>query len=449
MKLTLNNVNNLIDAATAKTTINNNSDATEVAVENTLSRDGTAPNQMESSFDMNSNQILNLPLPATDNSPLRLQDLADFIGAGTITNIPAGGITGQALKKNSNTNYDIGWANDVSSVGLALPSDFTISGSPVVSTGTLTGAWAIAPTGTGAVVRTASPNITSPVLTTPALGVATATSINKVAITAPATSATLTIPDGVVLTGPAASGTAMTLGNNETVLGVKTYGAAGNVGKLAVAGTTSGTTVVNATAVASGTLTLPAATDTLVGKATTDILTNKTFNTAGAGNVFQINGVGITANTGTGSNVLATSPTLVTPVLGAATATTINGAALDNLAWTAYTPSSAFSTPGTSVMGAAAGRWKQIGKVVVFSADCTVTTVGTASGNWIVGLPTAAQSASTPVGATGKEVITTGALLAIQGVSATTVACNKFDNTSIALMGNGSRIIFVGTYESA
>jgi hypothetical protein len=37
-------------------------------------------------------------------------------------------------------------------------------------------------------------------LTTPVLGVATATSINKVAITAPATSATLTIADGKTLT---------------------------------------------------------------------------------------------------------------------------------------------------------------------------------------------------------------------------------------------------------
>lgn len=41
---------------------------------------------------------------------------------------------------------------------------------------------------------------TSPTLTTPVLGVATATSINKVAITAPATSATLTITDGKTLT---------------------------------------------------------------------------------------------------------------------------------------------------------------------------------------------------------------------------------------------------------
>ena len=47
---------------------------------------------------------------------------------------------------------------------------------------------------------------------------------------------------------------------------------------LGFSGSTSGTTTVQATAVAgTTTLTLPAATDTLVGKATTDILTNKTL----------------------------------------------------------------------------------------------------------------------------------------------------------------------------
>lgn len=49
-------------------------------------------------------------------------------------------------------------------------------------------------TGSGAVVLA-----TSPSLTTPTIGVATATSVNKVAITAPATSATLTITDGQTL----------------------------------------------------------------------------------------------------------------------------------------------------------------------------------------------------------------------------------------------------------
>lgn len=45
--------------------------------------------------------------------------------------------------------------------------------------------------------------------------------------------------------------------------------------------------------------------------------TNKTYDTAGTGNSFSINGVAVTANTGTGSVVRATSPTLATPTFTA------------------------------------------------------------------------------------------------------------------------------------
>ena len=68
--------------------------------------------------------------------------------------------------------------------------------------------------------------------------------------------------------------------------------------------------------------------DTFVGKATPDTFTNKTFDTAGTGNSFSINGVAVTANTGTGAVVRATSPTLVTPVLGVATMTSVNKVAI-------------------------------------------------------------------------------------------------------------------------
>jgi len=46
---------------------------------------------------------------------------------------------------------------------------------------------------------------------------------------------------------------------------------------LNITGATSGSTVLQASAAASGTLTMPAATDTLVGKATTDTFTNKSI----------------------------------------------------------------------------------------------------------------------------------------------------------------------------
>lgn len=186
---------------------------------------------------------------------------------------------------------------------------------------------------------------------------------NKVTITAPATTATLTLINNTTVTGPTASGTIMTLGNTETVTGIKTFGSAGAVGRLKIAGTTSGSTILDATAVASGTLTLPAATDTLVGKATTDTLTNKTFNSTDTGNVLQIGGVttfrgqipavnGATAATAGNIGEIISSTVLVGSAVGMATATPINITSISLTAgeWDVWIEA-AFTGTATAVSG--------------------------------------------------------------------------------------------------
>ena len=140
----------------------------------------------------------------------------------------------------------------------------------------------------------------------------------------------LTIGTGLSGTSYTGSG-AVTIAIDSTVatltgvqtLTNKTLSSAVATGGITHNGSTSGTIVLQASAVAgSNTLTLPAATDTLVGKATTDTLTNKTLDTAGTGNVLKINGTQVSAVTGTGSVVLAASPTLTGTVSAAAVTTT-------------------------------------------------------------------------------------------------------------------------------
>lgn len=74
-KITLGNLSSLANQATAIALINANSNVIIPAFDNTLSRDGTAPNQMEAVLDMNSNRIINLPAPLANTDAARLIDL--------------------------------------------------------------------------------------------------------------------------------------------------------------------------------------------------------------------------------------------------------------------------------------------------------------------------------------------------------------------------------------
>ncbi len=130
--------------------------------------------------------------------------------------------------------------------------------------------------------------LASPSFTTPALGVATATSINKVAITAPATSATLTIADGKTLTVTGSmtqtvtDGSTVAFGAGGTVLysggalGTPSSGVATNLTGTA-AGLTAG--AVTGFTAGAGTLTGPGTSGVAATLANAETLTNKTLTT--------------------------------------------------------------------------------------------------------------------------------------------------------------------------
>lgn len=114
-KINLSNVNSLQNESTALSVINGNSQTIQLAMDNTLSRDGSTPNQMGALLDMNSNPIINLPAPTSNYMPLRLIDAQTLNGGGTVITspLPPGGTTGQVLAKNSGVNYDVIWSSTV------------------------------------------------------------------------------------------------------------------------------------------------------------------------------------------------------------------------------------------------------------------------------------------------------------------------------------------------
>lgn len=181
---------------------------------------------------------------------------------------------------------------------------------------------------------------TSPTLTTPVLGAATATTINGAAITA-TTSGTLTLAN---------SSTLVTSG--------------------AFSQTHTVTADTNVTYPTTGTLATLAGAETFTNKTLTSPKLNENVAlTSTSTKLNLLTSAGGTTGTTSTNVVFSTSPTLVTPVLGAASATSINfgGTSLANYVEGTFTPAiKASGTAGTPVYtsGFQTGYYTRIGRMV-------------------------------------------------------------------------------------
>lgn len=448
-KLTLNNVGNLIDATTAATTINDNSAAIVAAMENTLSRDGTTPNQMGSDLDMNSNDILNVD---------RIHTNTVVFPDGEVTSLPTDAPEGSIIYRNENQDWTVlqpGTSGQfLKTQGADNPPTWSGTSNLVDSVNGKTGTVVLDKTdiGLSEVDNTsdATKNSAVATLTNKTLNLPTIISGFKIL------NNYITVSDGINLKGFKVGDLSVSDGfDTAPTNGIFTKGG------VSFAGSTSGQTLLKASATAgTTTLTLPSATDTLVGKATADTLTNKTLTSpvinTPTGLVKSDVGLGNVDNTSdaTKNSAVATltNKTLTAPVINSPTGLTKSDVGLSNVdnisvagAWTAYTPTISSSSGTITTPGTCSGRYKQNGKTVHFSVSCSITTNGTGSGVIRITLP---------VNAAGIRCVFSGAELGISGKSV-----QAYNNLASSVMNvvfldftypgvDGAVFNISGTYES-
>jgi hypothetical protein len=318
-------------------------------------------------------------------------------------------------------------------------------------------------TGSGSLVFSASP-----VLTTPTLGIASATTINRVAITAPATGSTLTIANGKTLT---ASNTLTFTGTDLSTVNFSTGGTvAYTSNKLSVFAATTSTELASIISdeTGSGALvfgTSPTITTSLTTPSTTFALLNTTattINFAGSATTlsigassgtttinndltisgnFIVNGTTTTINATTVSvddiNITLGDTASPTDVSATGGGITLKGATDKYITWSAangWTSSEYFNVVGGKtfkISGIDVLSASTLGSGVTTSSLTSVATIGTGTWNATIIDPT---YGGTGVNNTGKT-ITLGGNLTTSGAFATTLTATGITSLTMPTSG--------------
>lgn len=363
----------------------------------------------------------------------------------------------------NSTSITAGWIGTLAANRGGFGADISAqSGVPFFTTGV---AAFTSTTGTGNFVRA-----TSPSLVTPSLGIATAGSINKVAITAPAIGSTLTIADGKTftvnntLTLAGIDATTLTFQGTDTYIGRTTTdtltnksisGASNTVTNVPISTGISGlgTGVATALGINTGSAGAFVLFNGALGTPTSGTLTNATGLPISTG----VSGLGtsvastLAINLGTTGSIVTLNQNLGTPSAGVLTnatglplSTGVTGnlpdANMPNTAWTTFTPT---VTCGTATFTTTSARAKTWGKVTHFELDATFTALGTCTAAVSFTLPNTTQSGA---GGAGREQNSSGKGIGCAALpSSTTMFCSKGDATNWI---NGERLVVSGVYEN-